>query len=398
MVKGEIGQLRNLIESLEGAIYGNDHELMYDFMAQAEVLYSTAIPELPEAFEIATNNSGLAMRQSQIIVQLMKRYLMRIEEAENGQFFIPEDKHAEGVIHMSVQEFKQNVYRVIVSVLKMPDASPKVLAEKCSLSLPAFYEALEFAQRENLITGVRFSKGGHGRTPLAAFFDTAMSTMKGLEFMTQFETTGTPQLQEMERPTVFISYNQKSGTAFADSLEQTLSSCAIVLRDRTTMGAWESFSSFMKNIRKQDFAVLVITPDYLRSEACMFEVSELMKDDDWQEKVMFAVLDSGIYKAGPSEYIQYWQDQEQDLNQQAKSIDPKNMSPITNSLKKINDIQRCFGEFYEVVCDSNNPQPWEIKERIIERIRTTANTSFSEGLDNTEYATEKEEQIRRLLD
>ena len=398
MVKGEIGQLRNLIESLEGAIYGNNHELMYDYMAQAEALYSTAIPELPEAFEMATNNSGLALRQSQIMVQLMKRYLMRIEEAENGQFFIPEDKHAEGVIHMSVQEFKQNVYRVIVSVLKMPDASPKVLAEKCSLSLPAFYEALEFAQRENLITGVRFSKGGHGRTPLAAFFDKATSTMKGLEFMTQFETTGTPQLQEMERPTVFISYNQNSGTAFADSLEQSLSACAIVLRDTTTMGAWDSFSGFMKNIRKQDFAVLVITPDYLRSEACMFEVSELMKDDNWQSKVMFAVLDSNIYSGGPSEYIQYWQNRENALKEQARNIDPKNMAPITNSLNKVNDIQRCFGSFYEAICDSNNPKLWEIKDRIIDRIRTTVNSSFAEGLDNSEFAAEIENQIQRLLD
>lgn len=398
MVKGEIGQLRDLIESLQGAIYGNNQELMYDFMAQAEALYSANIPELPEAFDIAKDNAGLAMRQSQVILQLLKRYLMRIEESETVKSLEPENSCKEGEMHMNVQEYKQKIYRVIVSVLKMPDASPKVLADRCSISVSDFYETLEFAQNEGLITGVRFANGGHARIPLVAFYDTAKRTMKGLEFMNQFEENGMPQLQGIERPTVFISYNRKSGSDFVDSLEKTLSSCATVLRDTTTMEDWDSFSDFMKNIRKQDFAVMVITHDYLRSVACMYEVSELMKDDNWKEKVMFAVLDSNIYANGPSEYIQYWQNKESELNEKARSIDAKNMAPITNSLNRVIDIQRCFGTFYEVICDSNNPKLWDIKDRIIERIRTTANTSFAEGLDNAQYAAEKEDQIRRLLD
>lgn len=397
MVNGEIIQLRDLIESLQGAIMGNNQEDMYDFMAQAEALYSSNIPELSEAFDIAKDQSGLAMRQAQVIQQLLKRYLMRIEAQADGKALIPDNSYAEGAIHMNVQEYKQRVYRVIVSVLKMPDASPKVLAEKCGIPVSDFYEILSFAQNEGLVNGIRFARGGQGQTPLVAFFDTAQRTMKGLEFMNQFEATGTPQLQGAERPTVFISYNQKSGSSFVDSLERDLASCAAVVRDKTTMGDWDSFSGFMKTIRKQDFAVMVITPDYLRSEACMFEASEMMKDDDWRQKVMFAVLDPSIYSSGPDKYIQYWQDQEKELSEKAKSIDAKNMSPITNSLNKAIDIQRCFGAFYEAICDTNNPPLWDIKDRIIDRIRKTANTSFAENLDNSQYAAEKEEQIRRLL-
>ena len=63
MVKGEIIQLRGIIESFQGAIGGNNQELMYDLLAQADALYASAIPELSEAFETAKDNSGLVKRQ-----------------------------------------------------------------------------------------------------------------------------------------------------------------------------------------------------------------------------------------------------------------------------------------------------------------------------------------------
>lgn len=397
MVRGEIVQLREIIEALQSAICGNDQAMLYDFMAQVEVLYSSAIPEVTEVYGVAKDNSRLLIRQSKVIQQLLKRYLIRIETEEDSRSFKIDNGCEEGVTYMNIQEYKQKVYRVIVSVLQMPDANPKVLAEKCGMSVPDFYEVLSFAKNEGLIRGIKLVEGGNGRTPLVAFYSNAQQTMAGLNFMSQFESRGIPQLQGVERPTVFISYNQKSGSDFVDALEQALTPCATVLRDKTTMETWDSFSAFMKTIRKQDFAVMVITPDYLRSVACMFEVCELMKDDNWKEKVMFAVLDTSIYVDGSSEYVQYWQDKENVLREQAKAIDIKNAGPIVNEINKIGDIQRRFGEFYEAVCDSNNPKLWDIKDRIIERIRTTANTSFVESLDNTQFATEKEEQINRLL-
>lgn len=398
MVKGEIIQLRGIIESFQGAIGGNNQELMYDLLAQADALYASAIPELSEAFETAKDNSGLVNRQSNVVLQLLKRYLIRNESVEDGMTNRGNKSNVKETTRMDTQEYMQRVYRVITCVLHMPDASPNVLAEKCSISVPDFFEVLDFAQKEGLIDGVRFATGGHGRAPLAAFYDTAKRTLKGLKFMNQFETNGIPQLRAEERPTVFISYNQRSGSSFVDSLEEALAPCANVLRDTSSLKDWESFSDFMKSIRKQDFAVMVITPDYLRSEACMCEVSELMKDDDWRQKVMFAVLDTSIYSDTIAEYIQYWQEQESALRKRASDIDLKNTVPIANKLNKISDIQRCFGAFFEAICDSNNPKPWDIKDRIIDRIRTTSNNSFLEELNNTQYATEKEEQIRKLLE
>ena len=213
-----------------------------------------------------------------------------------------------------------------------------------------------------------------------------------------YETEGLPHIQGKERPTVFISYNQASAGSFVDSLQECLKSCATVVRDKTSMGDWESFTSFMKSIRKQDFAVLVITPEYLRSMACMYEVSEFLKDENWHDKVMFAVIDQSVYSTPVTEFLSFWQKKQNELHEQAKKIEPQNMSLITADLNKVIAIQQCFNCFYGAVCDSNNPMPWDIIPAIIRRIKICANEDFAADLDNSAFAKDREEQIRKALE
>ena len=289
---------------------------------------------------------------------------------------------------MTVNEYRQQVYRVMVTVLAIPDANPRIIAEKCNLSLPDLWTTLEFTDTEGLLSSLRIQHGGQGKAPIMVFYDTAQRTLKGMEFMEQFETQGIPHLHDLERQTVFISYNQGSASDFVDELEKRLAICADVKRDKTTMDSWDSFSEFMRSIRKQDFAVLVITDAYLKSIPCMFEVSELMKDDNWRQKVMFAVLDSNLYSAGADTYIRYWQDKKDELNGKAKGIDPVNMAPITADLKKVVAIQQCFGDFFMSVCDSDNPKPYLVIEAIIGRIRKEANGNFVDTLNSSDAVAE----------
>lgn len=297
---------------------------------------------------------------------------------------------------MTVNEYRQQVYRVMVTVLAIPDANPRIVAEKCNLSLPDLWTTLEFTDTEGLLSGLRIQHGGQGKAPLLVIYDRAQRTLKGMEFMEHFEKEGIPHISGDERPTLFISYNRETGSGFADTLEKRIASCASVKLD-TNMAPWESFTEFMKTIRKQDFAVLVITDKYLRSEACMFEVSEVMKDENWRDKVMFAVLEDAVYTTGATEYLRYWQDQREKANLDAKSIEPMNMESITAKIKKITGIELCFNTFFAAVCDSNNPKPYEVIDAILDRIRYTTNQDFAAGLDNTTYASERERAIRQAL-
>ena len=50
------------------------------------------------------------------------------------------------------------------------------------------------------------------------------------------------------RPTVFISYNQRSGGGFVDELEKALTDKADVRRDTNDIGAWCSIRNFMDTV------------------------------------------------------------------------------------------------------------------------------------------------------
>ena len=297
---------------------------------------------------------------------------------------------------MTTNEFEQRVYRVMVTVLGIPNASPKIVAERCDVSVDDLFGTLEYTDTEGLLANLRITHGGWKNTPQFVAYDRVQRTMKGNEFMKRFEKEGVPHISGGDRPTVFVSYNRDSGSDFADSLEEQLSACAKVIRD-TDLDDWGSFTEFMKTIRKQDFAVIVITDKYLKSEACMFEVSEVMKDENWRDKAMFAVLDTGIYSKNQSDYIRYWQDQRLEAKRSAEGIDVENMGPITAKLKKIAAIEQCLGDFLMAVYDANNPKPYGIIQAVMNRIRFTTKQNYAEGLDNTPYAKEQEAQVKKAL-
>lgn len=392
MIQGEIEQLRNLIDDLHAAIEQEDTSAIYDTVSQVSALYGDAVPKLDDAFDIMKEQSGLVDREANVIYQLLKRYLMQIESHESAGARKQEE------ISVTTSQYEEQMYKVMAAVLKIPDANPKIIAERCSISLPELFSTLAVIDTEKLLSGLNVIRAGQDKAPVTVIFDHVQRTMKGMEFMKCYETEGLPHIQGKERPTVFISYNQASAGSFVDSLQECLKSCATVVRDKTSMGDWESFTSFMKSIRKQDFAVLVITPEYLRSMACMYEVSEFLKDENWHDKVMFAVIDQSVYSTPVTEFLSFWQKKQNELHEQAKKIEPQNMSLITADLNKVIAIQQCFNCFYGAVCDSNNPMPWDIIPAIIRRIKICANEDFAADLDNSAFAKDREEQIRKALE
>ena len=176
--------------------------------------------------------------------------------------------------------------------------------------------------------------------------------------------------QVSDKPTVFISYNRKSGGSFVDTMVKALGERAVVKRDSECIRPWESVRSFMNSIQKQDFVILVITDEYLKSDACMYEVIELMKDECWFQKAMFAVLD-GTHIYSPSEkayYIGYWKDKRQVLEAKANNLSVAEASSLGDDLSRYMEITNKIGAFLTKVADSNNPRQSDIVEKVIEHI------------------------------
>lgn len=144
----------------------------------------------------------------------------------------------------------------------------------------------------------------------------------------------------MERPTVFISYKRDKSN-IVDKLEEEIGGRADIKRDTKEIGAWESITEFMNSIRKQDFAILVISDNYLKSVACMYEVVQLLKDDNWLNKTMI-MLGEEVNIFGLTEqlnYIAYWNEEYTKLSDMIKQLPPESVSAQAKELKKISRIK-----------------------------------------------------------
>lgn len=170
-------------------------------------------------------------------------------------------------------------------------------------------------------------------------------------------------------PTVFVSFNNKS-VDFVDCLDKKISPKSTVIRYEAEVGDWESFESFMDSIKQRDFAVLVISDEYLKSNACMYEVCRLMEDENWTEKAMFAVMpNANIYNIHERvKYIGFWVDEHRKLEAEIKEFPKTAVRKQQDKLEQIERIRDTIGEFLEVVADKNNPRLYAVMDAIYDRI------------------------------
>lgn len=166
--------------------------------------------------------------------------------------------------------------------------------------------------------------------------------------------------------TIFLSYNWHDGET-ADRIGKHLSGLpgVIVKRDVRDIGPWKSIREFMEGIRQQDYAVLVVSDSYLRSKNCMFEVTEMMKEREYADRIFPAIVETGIYDPlVRAEYISYWQQEYSKLEATVKGLDPANAVELAADLKRYKNIASSIGEFLSIVTDRNNPDIREVEVQI----------------------------------
>ena len=161
-------------------------------------------------------------------------------------------------------------------------------------------------------------------------------------------------------PSVFVSYNHGSSD-FVDKIEKSLAGICNIKRDKNEIGDWESISDFMKTIRKEDFAVLVISDSYLKSTACLFEVIQLMKDENWDKHTMYVIMDDAktLYNLGGQlDYIQYWENHYKDIYKKIEQLPLESAHKQIEQLNKITTIKKEIGEFLNKVSDAKYKLVW----------------------------------------
>lgn len=147
-------------------------------------------------------------------------------------------------------------------------------------------------------------------------------------------------LIEMKTKTVFLSYCHADAD-LANIIEKSLNEHEdiSVSRDINITQYRDDLDEFMKTIRKHDFVVSIVTSKYLKSLNCMYEITELMKDDNFTDKLLFIVvnkgdaeyytkqnlyddIEAGIYDSTKRlSYITYWRDKGDEMEKNIKNAD-----------------------------------------------------------------------------
>ena len=154
-------------------------------------------------------------------------------------------------------------------------------------------------------------------------------------------------------PTIFLSYSWKN-VLVADEIDNDFKSIGITFRRDVRDAPYRtSIKEFMQQVGKTDFVLMIISDEYLRSENCMHEVTELLNTHEFSKRILPIVLDNvrSIFKAADrATYYDYWKDKLKEA-QKLKRKHP-NQDYIEHE-KKYSNINNHLDSFFALITDLN---------------------------------------------
>lgn len=133
----------------------------------------------------------------------------------------------------------------------------------------------------------------------------------------------------------------------------------------------DSLDNFMKTIREHDYVISIVSSAYIKSLNCMYEIENLMKDREYEDKLFFIVVgkedigyynkaniyldfEAGIYDLNKRlQYIAYWRSKQEELHKNIKeaTLPPESMQNISKDMRKLDAIIPSMDDFISLLSD-----------------------------------------------
>lgn len=196
-----------------------------------------------------------------------------------------------------------------------------------------------------------------------------------IDILETYNDTNSFSNLNIPKPKLFLSYCSQD-QCIADIVEKTLiteTNNNIDISRYTRLPYHESFKKFMNSIQEHDFVLCIVSDSYLKSQACMYEVGEIIKDHNYSQKLLFVVLGENDYKFYPDsdkklvvaniyndeikklEYVSFWKKKYDALEDKIRSLnDPEATNHSTKNLNEIGRIYRNdISEFLDFLSEYN---------------------------------------------
>ena len=114
------------------------------------------------------------------------------------------------------------------------------------------------------------------------------------------------------------------------------------LRDKNDCNYKDNIKEFMDAIRAGKTVIVVFSRPYLKSKNCMYELSGILQDPSYKDRILPVVVDDTIRDDQfYVELVKYWKetkDKQEDIVKQLVAIDPDMAEPQQTKLDEINDV------------------------------------------------------------
>lgn len=169
-----------------------------------------------------------------------------------------------------------------------------------------------------------------------------------------------------KRINIFVSYNHKVSEIailIEDFIRNKYGFKVVINRD-VSLVYKDDIEEYMKSIKQNDIIISLISDEYLKSEACMYEVTELMRNEKYIEKLIFIVLNEedrqfisneleviipNVYGMSRYKYIEYWVNQKRYYSKIMEGLKDSFTSTVelNGTIKRVGRIADEIGEFLD---------------------------------------------------
>lgn len=166
----------------------------------------------------------------------------------------------------------------------------------------------------------------------------------------------------MSSKAIFLSYCW-ANMDMANEIDELLQSYEgiKIKRDKRELNYGQDIEEFMGTVRQTDHVILLISEEYLTSVNCMYEVSQIIKDYNYSDKITPIILkDVSIYGSeNRLKYAKYWNEKYSNLNQEIRKLAIEDNLSLLSELKKIKTICSTIDEILGVL---NKRQYYTLKQ------------------------------------
>jgi hypothetical protein len=152
---------------------------------------------------------------------------------------------------------------------------------------------------------------------------------------------------------IFLSYSWNDRDV-VDSIDNDFKAIGIrLLRDIRDIRPYGSVLEYMKLIGATDFALLIISNSFLKSENCMYEVFYLVNSPEYKTRIIPIVLENAklFSPEARQEYVKYWRKKVKDTEKEINKGKLRDNEPRIGDLKKYEKITMEIGQFIDIIRD-----------------------------------------------